>query len=150
MQHQDRAHETEHEAEPLNAGDRLPHEADGDRRRQDRLQPRDQRRYSGWHALADRREHAAKAEPVHQRTGREAMGGLRTAQETRASDGCDQRHEDDDKDHAHGQERQRLDVRQAIAGAYKAGAPKQNENDRSSRDRQLREARWFWWHKGLC
>jgi hypothetical protein len=35
------------------------------------------------------------------------------------------------------------DVRQAIAGAYEAGAPKQDENDRSSRDRQLREARWF-------
>ena len=85
-----------------------------------------------------------------QRARREAMGGLRPGRETRASDGCNQRHEDDDKDHAHGQERQRLDVRQAIAGAYEAGAPEQNENDRSSRDRQLREARWFWRHRGFA
>ena len=52
-----------------------------------------------------------------------------------------ERHEHDDKDHAHSQERQRLDIRQAIAGAYEAGAPKQDENDRSSRNRQLGEAR---------
>ena len=78
---------------------------------------------------------------MHQRAGRKAMGDVRPAWETRTSNGRDQRHEHDDKDHAHGQESQRLDVRQAIAGAYEAGAPKQNENDRSSRDRQLREAR---------
>ena len=113
----------------------------GDRRRQDWLQPRDQRRYPGRHALADRSENAAKVEPVHQRAGRETMGGLRPTGETCASDACDQRHEDDDKDHAQGQKCQRLDVRQAIAGTDEAGAPKQNENDRSSRDRQLREAR---------
>ena len=87
---------------------------------------------------------------MDQRARREAMGGLRPGRETRASDGCNQRHEDDDKDHAHGQERLRIDVRQAIAGAYEAGAPEQNENDRSSRDRQLREARWFWRHRGFA
>ena len=53
------------------------------------------------------------------------------------------RHEHDDKDHAHGQKSQRLYVRQAISGANEAGAPKQDENDRSSRYCQLREARWL-------
>ena len=53
------------------------------------------------------------------------------------------RHEHDDKDHAHGQKSRRLDVRQAMPGAYEAGAPKQDKNDRSSRYCQLREARWL-------
>jgi len=141
MQHQDDANQPEHEAEPLNAGNRLAHEAVGYRRRQDWLQPRDQRRYTGWHALADRGEHAAKVEPMHQSPGREAMGDVRPAWETCTSNSCDQRHEHDDKNHAHGQKSQRFDVRQAIAGAYEAGAPKQDENDRSSRNRQLGEAR---------
>ena len=78
---------------------------------------------------------------MHQRTGREAMANLPPAWETRASNGRNQGHEHDDKDHAHGQKSQRLDVRQAIAGPDEAGAPKKNENDRSSRGRQLYKSR---------
>jgi hypothetical protein len=80
---------------------------------------------------------------MHQSAGRKAMRDVRPAWETRTSSDRYQRHEHDDKDHAHGQKSQRLDVRQAIAGPYEAGAPKQDENDWSSRDCQLREARWL-------
>src|SRR5262245_39860312 len=150
VQHQDDSDEPERDAEPLSASDRLAHEAVGNRRREDGLQPHYQRRYPRRHALADRHKHAAKTEAMHHRARCEAVADFGPGRKTRAANERDRGHQHDHKGHAYGQKRQRLDVRQAVAGADEAGAPKKNKNDRGGRDRQLREARWFSGHWGFA
>ncbi len=73
VQHHQHADETERQTQPLQRRHALAQEAAGDGRGQDRLQPRDQRRYTGWHALADGDEHAAEIGAVHERTGDQTM-----------------------------------------------------------------------------
>jgi hypothetical protein len=123
VQDEQHAGEPERETEPLHARDALAHEAVGDGRGQNRLQPGDQRGDAGRHALRNRDEHAAEIDAVHQQADHDRVPDLRPPRPRRARDKSNRQHQHDDGAHAQRQERQRLGIRQTVARADEARAP---------------------------
>ena len=133
VQHQQYADQAEDEPGPLQPRHPLPHETVGDGRGEQRLQPGDQCRDAGWHALADRDEDAAEIKPVHHRARRHAVADLGAARPARAHGKRDGGQDEHHEDHPHRQEGERLDIGQAELGADEARAPQQDEDHRRRR-----------------
>src|SRR5262245_49943357 len=81
-----------------------------------RLQPRNQCRNAGGHALTDRGEHASKVTSMYQRACNETVADLIRIRPPRTGEERDCGHDDHDENHPHGQKSQRLDVRHARSG----------------------------------
>jgi hypothetical protein len=68
------------------------------------------------------------------------MADLTCIRPLRIPDDYDSGHDQHDESHPHGQKSQRLDIRQAKAGADESGAPQKHEQGRRCRNRQSSEA----------
>ena len=115
---------------PLQRRDALAEPAVGDRRGQDRLQARDQRRQPGRNRMRDRNRRAAEIESVHQNAGDGAVGDADTIRPFRPRDRHDDRHQPHHDRHADREIGQRLGVVEHVFGADEAGAPEHDEHRR--------------------
>ena len=90
--------------------------------------------------MTDGSEHSSETEAVHQQASNQAMADLTCIRPPRIPDDYDSGHDQHDESQPHGQKSQRLDIRQAKAGADESGAPQKHEQGRRCRNRQSSEA----------
>src|ERR1700722_17106086 len=130
VQNQHHAHKPEQQPAPLQRRHALAEPAVRQRRGQDRLQTRNQRREPGRYRMRDRDCGAAEIKSMHQQPCDDAVSNPGAIRPLRPCDRDDDSHQSHHHGHPDRQIGQRLGAAQRVFGGDKAGTPQHDKNRR--------------------